>query len=204
MRAWIHSLAGKPAAVLTLSADVETPTLVSGTDVLVRVTHAALNPGASIMMQLCPSILRHHPAIPELDFSGIIVATGSAVSDSRNLAAGTPVFGSVPVAAHVRAGVGAMAEYIVVAATCVVPKPTTASLEEAAGLPIAGCTAIPLIDRARLKRGNSVLINGASGGIGTLVVQMAREAVGESGKVVAICSEQNFDVVKELGADEVS
>jgi NADPH:quinone reductase-like Zn-dependent oxidoreductase len=57
---------------------------------------------------------------------------------------------------------------------------------------------------AQLKPGDRVLINGASGGIGHLVLQMAKDAVGESGRVVAICSGNNLEMVKDLGADEVS
>ena len=204
MRAWIHVCAGKPIDVLTFSSDVKTPSILSPTDVLVRTSHAALNPGASIMMQLCPSFLRHRPAIPELDFSGTIADVGTAVPGSRKLVPGTPVFGSVGVASHLRGGVGALAEYIVVPATAVVRKPTAASFEQMAGLAVTGCTAIPLLERAELKKGDSVLINGASGGIGTLVVQLAREAVGDSGRVVAICSERNRDTITALGADEVS
>jgi NADPH:quinone reductase-like Zn-dependent oxidoreductase len=61
-----------------------------------------------------------------------------------------------------------------------------------------------LIEKAQLKSGDAVLVNGASGGIGTLVVQMAKDIVGESGRVVAICSGRNVELVKGLGADEVS
>jgi NADPH:quinone reductase-like Zn-dependent oxidoreductase len=190
--------------VLKLSSNITTPKLISATDILVRITHAALNPGGSIMMQLCPMLFRTEPAIPELDFSGKIVAIGSEVPFSRGLSVGSPVFGSVPVRSHLRAGAGALAEYVVVGAETVVRKPENASFEEAAGLTVVGCTAVPLIQRANLKRGDSVLVNGASGGIGSMVVQLAKEAVGESGKVVAICSGRNLELVKSLGADEVS
>lgn len=61
-----------------------------------------------------------------------------------------------------------------------------------------------MIEKAQLKSGDAVLVNGASGGIGTLVVQMAKDIVGESGRVVAICSGRNVELVKGLGADEVS
>jgi len=155
------------------------------------------------MMQLCPFILRTSPAIPELDFSGTIVSVGPDVPASRNLEPGTPVFGSVLVGTHVRTGSGALAEYVAVEAGSVVRKPENASFEEAAGLGVAGSTAVALIEKAGLKEGESVLVNGASGGIGTMVVQLAKEAVGQSGKVVAICSGKNIEMVKKLGADEV-
>jgi reticulon-4-interacting protein 1, mitochondrial len=205
MTAWTHTSAGIPSKVLQLSPDVTLPGKFSATDdVLVRVTHAALNPGGSIMMQLCPMFFRAKPAIPELDFSGEIVAIGSEVPVSRALSVGSPVFGSISIESHLRLGVGALAEYVIVTATNVVRKPENMSFEEAAGLAVVGCTAVPLIEGAKLGRGDSVLVNGASGGIGTMVVQLAKEAVGESGKVVAICSSRNLELVKSLGADEVS
>jgi len=76
--------------------------------------------------------------------------------------------------------------------------------EEAAGLPVVGITALSVMDLARVKKGERVMVNGASGGIGSLVVQMAKQAVGEEGRVVAVCSGRNEGMVKGLGADEVS
>jgi NADPH:quinone reductase-like Zn-dependent oxidoreductase len=204
MRAWIHSRAGPPSTVLSLSSDVPTPTIKKPQDVLVRISYAALNPGASIMMQLCPFIFRSKPVIPELDFSGTLVAAGSSALESGRLAIGDAVFGSVDVGSHVKAGSGALAEFVVVPAANVAKKPNSNATDaEAAGLCVAGCTAVELMEKAGLQNGNSVLVNGASGGIGTMIVQMARDAVGSNGRVVAICSAKNADMVKELGADEV-
>jgi reticulon-4-interacting protein 1, mitochondrial len=204
MRAWTYSRAGPPSAVLTLSSNIKTPTLTSPTDVLVRISHAALNPGSSVIMHFCPFFFRAKPAIPELDFSGTLISSHSwPALASRDLVPGISVFGSVNVPSHVKTGAGTLAEYIVVPATSVVRKPSNATMEEAAGLAIAGCTALLLIEKATLKRGDSVLINGASGGVGTLAVQLAKEMVGESGKVVALCSGRNASAVKDLGADEV-
>lgn len=154
------------------------------------------------MMQLVPSFVRSQPCIPELDFSGTVVSAGAAVPGSRGLSPGTPVFGSVTVAAHMR-GTGALAEFIVLEETAVVRKPKNMRLEEAAGLAVAGCTALELVKNAKLKRGDSVFINGASGGIGTMVLQMVKDIVGESGKVVAACSGTKAELVTGLGADEV-
>lgn len=104
---------------------------------------------------------------------------------------------------HLKTGTGALAEYISVSSTSVVHAPKDAGLDGLAGLPIAGSTALVLMERANLKPGERVLINGASGGIGSIVVQMAKEAVGPEGQVVAICSGNNRDAVLALGADEV-
>lgn len=204
MRAWVHTRAGPPSTVLSLSSDIPTPTIKEPTEVLIRISHAALNPGASIMMQLCPFIIRSKPAIPELDFSGTLVAAGSGALELGRLATGDSVFGSISVESHVMAGSGALAEFVVVPVANVAKKPNSNATDaEIAGLGVAGCTAVDLMDKAELKNGNSVLVNGASGGIGSMVVQMARDAVGTSGRVVAICSGSNTGMVKELGADEV-
>jgi NADPH:quinone reductase-like Zn-dependent oxidoreductase len=204
MRAWTYSKAGPPSTVLTLRSDIPLPTLKTPNDVLVRVSHTALHPGSSIIMQLCPSIFRASPAIPETEFSGTVISTGCAVAPARELIPGTRVFGSVLVGPHVRTGVGALAEWLVVDAGSVARMPGRVGLEEMAGLAVSGCTALALMERAGLKLGDGVLVNGASGGIGHMVVQLAKRAVGESGRVVAICSEINFEMVKSLGADEVS
>lgn len=203
MHAWMQTTAGQPHHVLKLTKDHPTPKIGAATDVLVRITHAALNPGGSIMMQLCPSILRAKPGIPELDFSGIVVAVGSDIPGSRKLAPGDHIFGSVPVGRHIKTGAGALAEYIVVAGTDVVRKPDNISFEKASGLGVAGCTALILIESAKLSKGNRVLVNGAMGGIGTMVTQLAKEAVGEGGRIIAVCRYTNADTVKRLGADEV-
>jgi hypothetical protein len=82
VRAWTHIRAG--TSVLTLSPSVPLPTISSPNHVLVQVTHAALNPGASIMMQLYPFVFRSR-GVPEPDFSGRIIAAGSGVAATRNL-----------------------------------------------------------------------------------------------------------------------
>ncbi|KAF2264311.1 zinc-binding oxidoreductase, partial [Lojkania enalia] len=202
MKAWVHTRVGLPSDVLSLST-IPTPSISSPNQVLIRISHCALNPGASITMQLLPFYFRKSPAIPEMDFSGTVVQCGSQVLADRALKPGTYVFGSIPVSQHVRLTCGALAEYVVVEHTSVVRKPSDAKLEEVAGLGIAGATALDLIKAAKLKKGDSVLVNGASGGIGHFAVQMCREAVGETGKVVAICSSNNVPWVKLLGCNEV-
>lgn len=147
---------------------------------------------------------RTKPSIPETDFSGWVVKAGKGVSPSRELVPGAKVFGSAPLGGMVIYGRGVLAEYVVVPSENVVLKPQNLSFEEAAGLPIAGITAVSVMDLARVKRRERVLVNGASGGIGSLVVQMAKSAVGEEGKVVAVCSGRNEETVKGFGADEVS
>ena len=203
MRAWTHNQAGIPSVALHFSSDAKTPALTSPKDVLVQITHASLSPAGSIMMQFCPFLFRSNPAIPELDFSGTLVAVGADVLKDRNLAPGDAIFGSVTVRPHLNAGIGALAEYVVVASSSVVRKPEGITLQEAAGLGVCGSTALMLYDRAGLKAEDSVLINGASCGIGTMITQLARHAVGPSGRIVALCSSRNAETVRSLGADEV-
>jgi NADPH:quinone reductase-like Zn-dependent oxidoreductase len=169
------------------------------------------------MMQLCPSIFRTKPCIPELDFSGTVVSLGPSVPASRGLGKGVEVFGSVLVPAHLK-GAGSLSEYVALEADGVVPMPKAATegseglgkeerAEKAAGLGVNGCTALMQMMEAEkrgLKEGMRVLVNGASGGIGTMVLQLARKAVGPSGQVIAICSGKNAELARKLGADEVS
>lgn len=167
------------------------------------------------MLHFAPFLFRHSPAVPELDFSGTIVATGpkDAASEtdsllneaeSRGLCKGAEVFGSILIPEHVGGGHGTLAEYAIVDLSCAVKKPSNVSFAEASGLGVAGATALVLVERAKPRRGDHVLINGASGGIGTMVVQLVKDIVGDAGKVVAVCSGRNVDAIRRLGADVVS
>lgn len=202
MKAWTHTSAGLPEKVLSLST-IPIPEITSPTQVRVKISYCALNPGASIVMQLLPFFFRASPAIPEMDFSGAVEKLGESVPVERQLDIGTKVFGSIPLSQHVKSTSGSLAEYVGVEHTAVARKPDNGELEEMAGLGIAGATALELLRAARLRRGNSVLVNGASGGIGHLALQMCCKEVGETGRVVAVCSSSNVEWVKELGADEV-
>ena len=203
MSAWTHTKAGHPSNVLALTK-IPVPPITSPTHVLVKVSHCSLNPGTSIIMQLVPSLFRSRVSIPEADFSGTVIGLGSSVPADRRLNPGVSVFGSIPIGKHVASSSGALAENVVVEHSAVVEAPPRADIGELSGLPIAGTTALELIKAAKLKRGDSVLVNGASGGIGHLVLQMCKEEVGETGRVVAVCSTDNVGWVKEYGADEVS
>jgi NADPH:quinone reductase-like Zn-dependent oxidoreductase len=204
MKAFTHTACGLPTAVIRLSHNLPIPILVAPTDVLVKISHASLNPGGSIVARMVPMPFRTKPSIPDMDFSGTVVKISKSVPVSRELLPGTAVFGTVPMGQHLMGGKGALAEYVVVPAEYLALKPQNVKFEEAAGLPVAGITAVSVMDLARVKRGERVLVNGASGGIGSLVVQLARDVVGDEGKVVGVCSGRNLEMVKGLGADEVS
>ena len=122
------------------------------------------------------------------DFAGTVEAVGKDVTDFRP---GDDVFG---------ARTGAFAEYVNARDT-VVPKPAGVSFEEAAALPVAALTALQgLRDRAQLQSGQKVLVNGASGGVGTFAVQVAKALGAE---VTAVCRTRNVEQTRAIGADHV-
>src|SRR5882724_11832913 len=123
------------------------------------------------------------------DFAGTVEAVGRDVTDVRP---GDEVFG---------ARTGACAEYVCARARSVALKPAHVTFEEAAAVPTSALTALQgLRDRGQLQPGQKVLINGASGGVGTFAVQIAK-ALGAD--VTAVCSTRNVDLVQSLGADYV-
>lgn len=144
--------------------------------------------------------MRRCPAVPEIDFSGTVAAVGPTAP--AQFPVGSKICGAFTVAAN-RKGLGSLAEYAVVseetAAFSRVPGGVT--MEEAAGIQCTGQTAVAMCEKAGLKGGERVLVNGASGGVGTMVLQVAK-AMGAK-EVVAVCSGKNAEFVKGLGADEV-
>jgi NADPH:quinone reductase-like Zn-dependent oxidoreductase len=127
------------------------------------------------------------------DIAGVIEAVGRSVTQFHT---GDEVFGNTA-----KYGFGGFAEYVSVPETAVVPKPTTLSFEEAAAVPQAALTALQgLRDTGHIQKGQKVLINGASGGVGTFAVQIAK-AFGTD--VTAVCSTLNVDLVRSIGADHV-
>src|SRR5512132_4227356 len=124
------------------------------------------------------------------DFAGTVEAVGNRVTDLRP---GDEVFGG-------KKGGGSFAEYIGVPAD-VARKPPGLTFEEAAAVPVAALTALQgLRDHGQLQPGQKVLVNGASGGVGTFAVQIAKAMGAE---VTGVCSTRNVDLVKSLGADHV-
>jgi NADPH:quinone reductase-like Zn-dependent oxidoreductase len=124
------------------------------------------------------------------DFAGTVEAVGANV---KHFAIGDEVFGAKR---------GALAEYLCVADDRgIAHKPANISFEQAAGIPVAALTALQgLRDKGQLQAGQRVLINGASGGVGTFAVQIAK---GLGAVVTAVCSARNVEMVRGLGADRV-
>ena len=176
--------------------DVPKPTPADH-EILVKVHAASVNPLDWHYVEGTPYMLRidrgfGKPADPRLgvDYAGTVEAVGKLV---RRFKPGDDVFGGKS---------GAFAEYVTQREDgTVVLKPANVSFEQAASVPIAGITALQALrDHGHLKAGQKVLINGASGGIGTFEVQIAKAFGAE---VTGVCSTKNLELVRSLGADHV-
>lgn len=187
----IHAYGGPE--VLTYE---EAPMPVAGADeVLVRVHAASVNPfDWKVRRGYLAAYFNHAlPLILGWDVSGVVEAVGSEVT---SVAPGDAVFGQADITRD-----GAYAEYIAVKAALVVPKPAGISHAQAAALPLAANAAWRcLVDSANIASGQSVLIHGGAGGVGTFAVQLAKW---RGAHVIATASANNLDFLRELGADEV-
>jgi NADPH:quinone reductase-like Zn-dependent oxidoreductase len=194
MKAIVHRCYGPPD-VLTLE-DIEKPT-PEDNQVLVKVHAAAVNPLDWHYMRGKPYVMRMEAGLGAptnsrlgVDFAGTVEAVGTNV---KRFKPGDEVFG---------ARTGAFAEYVTVREDrALVLKPANVTFEQAASVPIAGVTALQALrDKGRIQPGQKVLINGASGGVGTFAVQIAKSFGAE---VTGVCSTRNVDMVRSLGADHV-
>jgi NADPH:quinone reductase-like Zn-dependent oxidoreductase len=163
-------------------------------EVLIRVHAAGVNPVDWKVREGEAKILTgsRFPKILGIECAGRIVETGSLVRTHK-----TGDF----VIANAGLGLGAFAEFVAVREKRVFPKPEKVAFEDAATIPIAGLTALQALrDKGRIAKGAKVLINGASGGVGTFALQIARIFGAE---VTAVCSAINAGMVNGLGADHV-
>lgn len=182
------------------SADVlrlaQLPRPTAGEDeVLVRVHAAGLDRGTWHLMtgtpyaaRLVVGLRRPRNPVPGRDVAGTVAAVGSAVT---RFAVGDEVFGIAP---------GSFAEYAVAPESKVAHKPEGMSFEQAAVVPISALTALQALDVGRVQPGQQVLVTGASGGVGSYVVQLAK-ALGA--QVTGVSSTSKHDLVRSLGADHV-
>ncbi|MBT8079280.1 MAG: NAD(P)-dependent alcohol dehydrogenase [Gammaproteobacteria bacterium] len=194
MKAVVSRCYGGPDTLEYLDVQMPEP---GPKDVVVKVKAAAVNPldyhymrGSPYLMRLSSGIGQPSDHRMGVDFSGVIVQAGNEVTRFK---VGDAVFGGRN---------GAFAEYVVMPGDrALAAKPDNMSFEEAAAIPIAAVTALQALrDDGRLKSGEKVLINGASGGVGTYAVQIAK-ALGAD--VHGVCSTRNVDMVRALGADHV-
>jgi NADPH:quinone reductase-like Zn-dependent oxidoreductase len=194
MNAIVYRCYGAPE-VLKLE-QVARPTVADGR-MLIRVHAASVNPLDWHYLRGVPYIMRADsglgaPGFPRLgvDFAGTVVEVGNNVTRFKP---GDAVFGGRR---------GAFAEYLVMAEDgAVAMKPSNMSFEQAAAVPIAAVTALQALrDKGAVKAGHKVLINGASGGVGTFAVQIAKSMGAD---VTGVCSTRNVELVRSLGADRV-
>ncbi len=192
MKAIVQDRYGKPEAVLGLQ-EIAKPAVKDG-EVLVRVHAASVHVGDWLVVTGVPYIAR--PAygkprgrVPGTDIAGTVEAVGNGVTGLRP---GDEVFGWCT---------GAFAEYASAPADHLVPKPANLTFEQAAAVGVSASTALQLLrDQGKIKPGQKVLINGASGGVGTFAVQVAKAFGAE---VTGVCSTRNVEMVRSIGADHV-
>lgn len=187
----IHSYGGPEVLAFE---DAPRPIPGSG-EVLVRVLAAGVNPVDWKIREglLKDSLQYKFPFIPGWDLSGVVEEAGPAVTRFKP---SDEVFSRPDIGRD-----GAYAEFTVVDASLLAKKPRSIDHIHAAGIPLAAMTGWQaLIDTARLKRGQRVLIHAGAGGVGSFAVQFAKW---KDAHVIATCSTANVDFVKELGADEV-
>ncbi|MFL5982477.1 MAG: NAD(P)-dependent alcohol dehydrogenase [Gaiellaceae bacterium] len=191
MKAIVHARYGRPPAALELR-DVERPDLAED-QVLVRVHASSVNPvewytvTGPFFTRPSSGLRRPKRRLLGGDVAGRIEAVGENVGE---LQPGDEVFGISP---------SSWGEYAPARPRNLASKPPNVSFEEAAAVPIAGVTALQALrDHGRVEAGQRVLINGASGGVGTYAVQLAKALGAE---VTAVCSTRNVDQAAELGAD---
>lgn len=176
--------------------DIEKPTATHN-EVLVKVHAASVNPldwhymrGSPYVMRLGSGLGAPDDTSMGVDFAGTVEAVGK---DVRRFKPGDEVFGGRG---------GAFAEYVTVPEDrALVLKPANVTFEQAAAVPIAAVTALQALrDKGQIKPGQKVLINGASGGVGTFAVQIAKSFGAE---VTGVCSTRNVEMVRSIGADHV-
>jgi NADPH:quinone reductase-like Zn-dependent oxidoreductase len=197
MKAIVRHTYGSPD-VLELS-EVETPN-PKDDEVLVKVQAAAVNAIDWRMLRADPflarldlGLLRPRNKILGFDVAGTVEAAGSAVKQFQT---GDEVFGNL---FDLRGG--AFAEYVAAPESLLVPKPANLSFEQAAAVPMAAVTDLRgLREKRRIQTGDRLLINGASGGVGSFAVQIAKALGAE---VTAVVSTRNIDQARSLGADHV-
>jgi NADPH:quinone reductase-like Zn-dependent oxidoreductase len=193
MKAIVHNRYGSSDVLRYEETEKPVP---ADDEVLIRVRAASVNPLDWRLMRGEPYIVRFMMGMreskikrPGVDVAGRVEAVGRNVT---RLKPGEDVFGSCR---------GAFAEYVCTSESSVVTKPGNVTFEQAASVPVAGYTALQALrDKGHVHAGQSVLINGASGGVGTFAVQIAKSFGAD---VTGVCSTRNVEMVRSIGADHV-
>ena len=194
MKAIVQKKFGSPDDVLELQ-EIDKP-VVKDDEVLVRVHAASIHIGDSYGMRGVPYLLRPvfslsraKNRVPGTDIAGTVEAVGKSVTQLRP---GDEVFGWCK---------GAFAEYVSVSEDALALKPANLTFEQAGAVGVSAFTALQALrDQGKVQPGQRVLITGASGGVGTFAVQIAKSFGAE---VTGVCSTRNVDMVRSIGADQV-
>lgn len=193
MKAMVRDRFGGPEVLRLREIEAPTP---DADQVLVRVHASTVAIGDWFWLTGTPAIMRpasgiFRPRDPVLgrDLAGVVEAVGA---DVTTLKVGDEVYGEAPGGAH--------AELVAIGADSLTAKPANLSFEQAAAVPVAGVTALQGLRKGGLKPGQRVLVNGASGAVGTFVVQIAKAFGAE---VTAVCSTGASELVHSIGADHV-
>ena len=202
MKAAVYRRYGAPDAICVTDVDKPAP---KGDEVLVQVKAASVNAYDWHLLRAKPfftralsGVFKPKNNILGADISGIVVSAGRGVSRFKP---GDEVFGCLESCGKGGLAAGGFAEYVCARETVLARKSPALSFEEAAALPMAAVTALQgLRDDGQLKPGQSVLINGASGGVGLFAVQIAK-AIGA--EVAAVCGTGGVELARSLGADTV-
>ncbi len=194
MKAIVHTQYGPPDVLQFKEVAKPAP---ADDEVLIRIYAASVNPLDRFVMRGAP-LIRLFPGLrtPKhkglgADIAGRVEAIGR---HAKQFQPGDEVFG-------VAKGAGGFAEYVCAIEDKLAPKPANISFEDAAAVPVAAITALQgLRDKGRIQPGQKVLVDGASGGVGTFAVQIAKSFGAE---VTAVCSTRNVDTARSIGADHV-
>jgi len=212
MKAIVYHRYGSPVDILRCE-EMERPS-PGGNEVLIKVCAASVNPLDCGQLNGIPYFFRlvfgmqepseKQPGRPGVDLAGVVEAAGKNVTQFRP---GDHVFGVCvddPRAPGTKVWMhrqGSFAEYVCAPEAAFAEKPANVTFEEVAAAPIAALTALQgLRDKGKIQRGQKVVVNGASGGVGTFAVQMAK-AFGT--EVTGVCSTKNVEMVRSIGADHV-
>jgi len=193
VKAVVYRRFGSPDVLEYEEIDKPTP---KDDEVLIRVHAASVNPfdrylirGEPYLVRFIVGLSRSKVKRPGVDVSGLVEATGRKVTRFRP---GDEVFGSCR---------GSFAEYVCAPESALVTKPGNVTFEQAASVPVAGYTALQALrNKGHVRAGQKVLINGASGGVGTFAVQIAKSFGAD---VTGVCSTRKGEMVRSIGADQV-
>ncbi|KAL3457171.1 NAD(P)-binding protein [Aspergillus heterothallicus] len=196
MRAWVRSGRG-PALQLATIPTPKLPTDLSP-DVLIRVSHVSLQFSTEVMLKAIPNLRLTDSWIPELELSGEVVGAGQGAPAELRVP-GTKVIGFRNAAAAMVLGYGVLAEYVRLPSSQVLRIDPAMDMASASGIHCAGSAALKMIRTAGVREGHVVLVNGASGSVGSVIVQLCKI---RGARVVGVASGGNEAMVRELGADQ--